>query len=556
MVSSAARRCAARSSSSEYRRHHAAVRVFELGIQSRQLFLAQPQLFQAAQQIAILLLHFGARVARAMRSDRASERFDARPRERLGASRHMFAQRDRRAAPGRGLDLECVHQAPCRHQPELRLAARGRAADRGLEVGDARSLVGDGDRQRGVASAFFFERELDAAAAAVTNGVARDFGHCGGDANLVLRIEVEQGADLPRALAGSDHVAIVGQLQLQQLMSHDVVRRSATIERVVAAALAVTIQHSGDSGARVLHQPRIAFRLPGGSQPVGMKYNRRRRRDRIAQLADARRGMSDDAVVGRNPLRRVAFDDGRDQVADAGGEQLAPVPIDFHHDGCRAARRAQVGVDALQDRGRRARLLGHENVARHGRRLRRAEPVAEAIDTHDQRAACTLHVAPGVAALDLVRLRHDDGADLHRMCTRCAAARPQLRYHRGAVSGLRIDVEQLGHAADRSQPGARTAAGREAVAQALGHVIDPGPLVEPDEPDAATVAALQRLRDQLPAVAVLDQVAADFHRDQRGAACIFLVEALARCQRRDRAARLRDLTRFRDEEALHSTSSA
>jgi hypothetical protein len=35
----------------------------------------------------------------------------------------------------------------------------------------------------------------------VTNGVARHFGHCGGDANLVLRIEVEQGADLSRALA-------------------------------------------------------------------------------------------------------------------------------------------------------------------------------------------------------------------------------------------------------------------------------------------------------------------------------------------------------------------
>ena len=80
----------------------------------------------------------------------------------------------------------------------------------------------------GLRPAFFFERELDAAAAAVTNGVARDFGHCGGDAHLVLRIEVEQGADLPRALAGSDHVAIVRQLQLQQLMSHDVVRRSAT----------------------------------------------------------------------------------------------------------------------------------------------------------------------------------------------------------------------------------------------------------------------------------------------------------------------------------------
>src|SRR5688572_30742901 len=124
------------------------------------------------------------------------------------------------------------------------------------------------------------------------------------------------------------------------------------------------------------------------------------------------------------------------------------------------------------------------------------------------------------------------------------------------MARLRIDVEQLRHAVDRSQSGARAAASRESVAQALAYVIDPGTFVEPDEPDAATVAALQQLRDQLPAVAVLDQVAADFRRDQRGAAYIFLVEALARRQRGDRAACLRDLTRFRDDEALHITSNA
>ncbi len=50
-------------------RHHAAVGVFELGVQPRQLFLAQPQLFQAAQQVAILLLHLDARIADAMCGD-------------------------------------------------------------------------------------------------------------------------------------------------------------------------------------------------------------------------------------------------------------------------------------------------------------------------------------------------------------------------------------------------------------------------------------------------------------------------------------------------------
>ena len=84
----------------------------------------------------------------------------------------------------------------------------------------------------------------------------------------------------------------------------------------------------------------------------------------------------------------------------------------------------------------------------------------------------------------------------------------------------------------------------------------PGPLSSPMQPDAAALAALQRLRDQLAAAAVLDEVAADFHRDQRRAAGILFVESLARRQRRHRAPRLRDLARFGDDEALHVTSSA
>jgi hypothetical protein len=64
------------------------------------------------------------------------------------------------------------------------------------------------------------------------------------------------------------------------------------------------------------------------------------------------------------------------------------------------------------------------------------------------------------------------------------------------------------------------------------------------------------LREQLAAAAVLDQVAADLHRDQGCTPGVFFVQPLARGQRGDRAARLRDLTRFGDDQALHVTSSA
>ena len=82
----------------------------------------------------------------------------------------------------------------------------------------------------------------------------------------------------------------------------------------------------------------------------------------------------------------------------------------------------------------------------------------------------------------------------------------------------------------------------------------PAPLS--DRADAAKVAVLQRLCDQLAAASVLHQVAADLHRDQRCPACILFVEPLSRRERGDGAARLRDLTRFGDCEALHVTSSA
>ena len=150
-----------------------------------------------------------------------------------GSARRGTLLRSVIEVPRRGAD--CISKLSMRRRavtsPSFGSPVACRAADRGLEVGDARSFVDDGDRQRRVASAFLFERELDASAAAVPHGVARDFGHCGRDAHLVLRIEVEQRTDLTRALAGRDHVAIVGELQLQQCVSHDVVARRSTTTR-------------------------------------------------------------------------------------------------------------------------------------------------------------------------------------------------------------------------------------------------------------------------------------------------------------------------------------
>ena len=157
----------------------------------------------------------------------------------------------------------------------------------------------------------------------------------------------------------------------------------------------------------------------------------------------------------------------------------------------------------------------------------------EAVDAHHQRAAGALDVAPGVAALDLAGLRHDDGADFQRVRSRGARLSGQSCASTAVpCPGCEYTSNTCDMRFDRTEAGAGAAAGREPVAQALRQVGDARALVEPEESDAADVAALQRLHDQLAAAAVLDQVAADFHRDQRGAPGILLVEALARRQRR------------------------
>jgi hypothetical protein len=54
-----------------------------------------------------------------------------------------------------------------------------------------------------------FDRDLDLAPTCVHERVARDLGHRGGDARLVLAVEAEAGGDLPGPLTSRDHVLLV-----------------------------------------------------------------------------------------------------------------------------------------------------------------------------------------------------------------------------------------------------------------------------------------------------------------------------------------------------------
>src|SRR5581483_10044609 len=51
--------------------------------------------------------------------------------------------------------------------------------------------------------------ELDAPAAGVAEGIARDLGHRGGDARLILSIEAEQLGQPARALAADHDIALL-----------------------------------------------------------------------------------------------------------------------------------------------------------------------------------------------------------------------------------------------------------------------------------------------------------------------------------------------------------
>src|SRR6185295_16697026 len=84
------------------------------------------------------------------------------------------------------------------------------AGEDGVEIRDAGPgivhLYGEELRR-----ALALDRELDLSAARIAEGVARDLGHRGGDAHLVLRVEADQRRDLSRPLPRAHDVVLVAQ---------------------------------------------------------------------------------------------------------------------------------------------------------------------------------------------------------------------------------------------------------------------------------------------------------------------------------------------------------
>ena len=129
-------------------RDDAAVRVLELAVQLRQLFLALAQFGQRAQQFAVLLLHLLEReppgappveLRRARSSFRA--RSSARPRRKHFFQQHLGAA-PRRCALRTGPSAAARRRGRC---PCRSSSGSGRRGHR--RVRDARPFVGDADQQ-------------------------------------------------------------------------------------------------------------------------------------------------------------------------------------------------------------------------------------------------------------------------------------------------------------------------------------------------------------------------------------------------------------------------
>ena len=189
-------------------RDHAAVGVFQLAVQPGQLLLPALQLLEGPQQLLVLPLDLVERALAPLARELGADGHHPRLGEERGRRREDHAERDRGPPARRGLDVKAVHEAPRAHDAEAhpRLGPV-RPVEDGLELGDPGPPVADVDEQD-LRRRLSLHHELDRAAAAVAEGVARDLRHGGGEASLVLEVEAEQRGDLARALPGGDDIVL------------------------------------------------------------------------------------------------------------------------------------------------------------------------------------------------------------------------------------------------------------------------------------------------------------------------------------------------------------
>ena len=180
-----------------------AVGLLQLAVHFDHPSLAVAEVVEDAEEFTVLPLDLGERVV----GGRPGE-FGGHPGQRRagrvgGRFGQVLVEPDGGPLAGLGVDREGVHQPAGADEAEAH-AGRGRVlpAQHGVEVGDARPAVLDGDVEGAAV-----DGEQGRPAAGVLDGVPGDLAHGRGEANLVLGVEPEEGGDLPGPLAGEDHVA-------------------------------------------------------------------------------------------------------------------------------------------------------------------------------------------------------------------------------------------------------------------------------------------------------------------------------------------------------------
>ena len=208
-------------------RDNAAIGVLQLLIQHRELLLPIVQLFELDEHLSILTPDFRDRVKRLIPRQRLTDPREERRGHQDGA-RQPLGHGDLGAMPRRGLDRERIHQAARAEDADAH--ARGRAMDtveNAVDILNARPGVTNDDFEMRSA-VLIGDAVFDAPAFAVFDRIARDLGHGGGDARLILRHEAEQPRDLTRTLTRLHDVVLLLDRNREKTRAHAATRRTAT----------------------------------------------------------------------------------------------------------------------------------------------------------------------------------------------------------------------------------------------------------------------------------------------------------------------------------------
>ena len=184
--------------------------------------------------------------------------------------------------PGRGGDLEPVHQPAGTQEPDRRAGrGGGRTVEDGLEVFDPRPALADTDHQ--ARRRVGLDQELHCPSARILESVARNLTRRGCDPRLVERGEAQKAGDLAGALPRQHDVAFEADFQGEDPHVIEVIDPAPPWvpflgdqdRHVVMLPPEVAVEDSGDHARVPRRQPGIAIEGPLRGQPVGVHDQKR-----------------------------------------------------------------------------------------------------------------------------------------------------------------------------------------------------------------------------------------------------------------------------------------